>query len=126
MSFLVLNCIFYFRLMQVGDKNVIQAMIDIDETLAGMNITEGNHQEILNRQFDFSVTVMDDQNQWVLYDGYLMMYIIQKFLFTALTLSCPIPGGIFTPTFAIGAVLGQLYVSVLIKILAFFKLSSMI
>jgi len=55
-----------------------------------------------------------------MYDGFLLMYIIQKFLFTAATLSMPIPGGIFTPTFALGAVIGQLYVSILIKILAFF------
>jgi H+/Cl- antiporter ClcA len=67
-----------------------------------------------------------DQNQWVLFDGYLLLFIIQKFLFTALTLSCPVPGGIFTPTFAIGAVIGQLYVSMLIKILAFFGLTSII
>lgn len=69
---------------------------------------------------------MDDQNKWCLFDGYLVLYLIQKYFFTALTLSCPIPGGIFTPTFAIGAVAGQLYVSVLIKVLSFFGLSSMI
>ena len=63
---------------------------------------------------------------WVLYDGYLILYLIQKFLFTALTLSCAIPGGIFTPTFAIGAVFGQLYISVVIKVLAFFKMTSII
>ena len=54
------------------------------------------------------------------------MFLVMKFVFTAFTLSCPIPGGIFTPTFAIGAVLGQLYVSVLIKVLGFFELSNMI
>jgi H+/Cl- antiporter ClcA len=53
----------------------------------------------------------------------LLIYIIEKFIFTALTLSCPIPGGIFTPTFALGAVTGQLYVSVLIKIIQFFGFS---
>jgi H+/Cl- antiporter ClcA len=69
---------------------------------------------------------LSDGNKWLLYDGYLIMFLIMKFVFTALTLSCPIPGGIFTPTFAIGAALGQLYVSVLIKALAFFELSSVI
>jgi len=54
----------------------------------------------------------------MLYDTYLLLYIVQKFVFTACTLSCPIPGGIFTPTFTLGAVVGQLYVSVLIKVLA--------
>lgn len=67
-----------------------------------------------------------DGNLWLLYDGFLIMFLVMKFVFTAFTLSCPIPGGIFTPTFAIGAVLGQLYVSVLIKILGFFELSNMI
>ena len=41
-------------------------------------------------------------------------------MFTALTLSCPVPGGIFTPTFALGAVLGQLYISQMLSILQFF------
>lgn len=69
---------------------------------------------------------MDDPNKWVLYDGYCIMFIIMKFVFTALTLSCPIPGGIFTPTFAMGAVVGQLYVSVLIRVLSFFELTNVI
>lgn len=49
---------------------------------------------------------MDDPNKWGMYDGYLILFLIEKVAFTALTLSCPVPGGIFTPTFAIGAVLG--------------------
>jgi len=69
---------------------------------------------------------MDNANQWMLFDGYLVLYIIQKFLFTAMTLSCPIPGGIFTPTFAIGAVLGQLYVSLLMKVLLYFGYTDII
>lgn len=76
--------------------------------------------------FDFSRAVMEDPDVWVFYDGYLILYLLQKFLFTALTLSCDVPGGIFTPTFAIGAVFGQLYVSVVIKILAFFQIFSFI
>lgn len=63
---------------------------------------------------------------WILYNGFMIMYIVQKFLFTALTLSCPIPGGIFTPTFALGAVVGQLYVSIIIQILGFFGSSNQI
>ena len=49
---------------------------------------------------------MEDGDRWLLYDGFLIMFLVQKFFFTAFTLSCPIPGGIFTPTFALGAVLG--------------------
>ena len=62
----------------------------------------------------------------MLYDGFMVMFLIQKFLFTAWILSCPTPGGIFTPTFCMGAVLGQLYVSCLIKFLEFFEMSSVI
>jgi hypothetical protein len=63
---------------------------------------------------------MGDIKQWMMYDGYLGFYCILKFVITAITLSCTVPGGIFTPTFAIGAAFGQLYVSVLIKVLEFF------
>ena len=64
---------------------------------------------------------MNDPNQWCLYDGYMALYVVQKFIFTALTLSCSVPGGIDIPTFALGAVFGQLYVSVLLKLLDFFS-----
>ena len=49
----------------------------------------------------------------------MVMFIVQKFIATAFTLSCPVPGGIFTPTFALGAVLGQLYVASLRRVLLF-------
>ena len=49
---------------------------------------------------------MEDGNEWVLYQGYILLFLAMKMLFTALTLSMPIPGGIFTPTFAMGAVIG--------------------
>jgi H+/Cl- antiporter ClcA len=64
---------------------------------------------------------MDNINAWSLYEGYNILFFIMKFLFTALTLSCAIPGGIFTPTFCMGAVLGQIYVGFLISILGFFQ-----
>ena len=108
------------RIMQTGDKSVIGAMINIDQTLAKLNYTEENADKNLAASFEFSYNVMDDDNKWVLYEGYQIMFLVQKFIFTGLTLSCGVPGGIFTPTFAIGAVLGQLYVSVLRKTLLFF------
>lgn len=85
-----------------------------------MNLTEENADKTLAEHFDFSWDVMEKDNKWILYDGYLIMFIIMKFCFTGLTLSCAVPGGIFTPTFAIGAVVGQLYVSTVRKILIFF------
>lgn len=60
----------------------------------------------MDENFSFSYAIMEDGNKWVLYEGYIIMFLIMKMLFTALTLSCPIPGGIFTPTFAMGAVIG--------------------
>jgi len=63
---------------------------------------------------------MDNIKLWSLYEGYNIMFFIMKFTFTALTLSMAIPGGIFTPTFCMGAVLGQIYVGFLISFLGFF------
>tara|TARA_B110000285_G_C15118187_1_gene615424 strand:- start:1104 stop:1574 length:471 start_codon:yes stop_codon:yes gene_type:complete len=60
---------------------------------------------------------MDDLKKWPLYEGYNILFFVMKFVFTALTLSCPIPGGIFTPTFCMGAVLGQIYAAFLFMIL---------
>lgn len=117
----VLNIIFFLRLNQVSDKVVIQTLINIDLNLASRNLTAQNITETMMNGFSFSYAIMENPSEWVLYDGYLVMYIIQKFFFTALTLSCAVPGGIFTPTFAIGASFGQLYVSVLLKVLAFFQ-----
>jgi hypothetical protein len=57
-----------------------------------------------------------EPSEWGLYASCMLVYIIEKFIFTALTLSCPVPGGIFTPSFALGAVLGQLYVQIVMGI----------
>jgi len=85
-----------------------------------MKLTEENADRTLAEQYSFSWATMENDKKWTLYEGYQIMFIIMKFLFTGLTLSCAIPGGIFTPTFALGAVVGQLYVSVLRKTLLFF------
>ena len=73
-----------------------------------------------------SWAVASDINKWPLYDFYNILFFVMKFSFTALTLSCPIPGGIFTPTFCMGAVLGQIYVSVLLNILGQFGATDLI
>ena len=101
-------------------------MIDVDQTIAALNVTEDTFTQYLDKTQKFSYEIMEDGSKFVLYDGFLMIFLVLKFVFTALTLSCAIPGGIFTPTFAMGAVLGQLYVSILIKVLGFFGLSSWI
>lgn len=61
-----------------------------------------------------------------MYEGCMILFIVQKIIATAFTLSCPVPGGIFTPTFTIGAVFGQLYVSSLRRVLLFFGINNYI
>jgi H+/Cl- antiporter ClcA len=101
-------------------------MVDIDQTLAALGNTDANNAERINSKFELSRSVADHLHKWCLYDGYLVLFFIMKFLFTALTLSCPIPGGIFTPTFCMGAVFGQIYVSLLINVLGFFQFENVI
>jgi len=48
MAFIVLNIVFYLRLMQASDKVVINAMINMDETLAKQNMTSDNANEIIS------------------------------------------------------------------------------
>lgn len=42
MCFIVLNFIFFTRLLLPGDKAVITSLINIDETIAKLNLTEDN------------------------------------------------------------------------------------
>ena len=39
----------------------------------------------------------------------LALFTVLKFTLTALSISLPIPAGVFTPTFVLGAVFGRLY-----------------
>ena len=39
----------------------------------------------------------------------LIAYSVLKFLLTILAISCPIPSGVFTPTFVLGAAIGRMY-----------------
>lgn len=91
-----------------------------------LNYTEDNIDAKLSEKFPFSDEILEDDSQWVLYEGCMALFIVQKFIATAFTLSCQVPGGIFTPTFALGAVLGQLYVTTLRKILLFFGIKNYI
>jgi chloride channel 2 len=126
MTFLVSNAIYFTRIMQTGDKAIINSMINVDQTIAKLNVTSGSFVEYLEDNFKFGYEIMEDGDKWVLYQGYLIMYLLMKMLFTALTLSCPIPGGIFTPTFAMGAVIGQIYVNCVIAILGFFEMQDIV
>ena len=66
---------------------------------------------------------MAELDEWCLYEVYLIIYFIMKFVFTALSMSCPVPGGIFTPTFTMGAVFGQLYASLVFRILSWYDIN---
>ena len=43
----------------------------------------------------------------------LFVFLILHFLEVVFSLACPIPCGLFTPVFALGAVIGRLYGSIL-------------
>ena len=81
-------------------------MMNFDIEMAKLNLTKDTVKHALDNRFSFNYTVMGDVTKWMMYDGFLAMYVAMKFVITAITLSCAIPGGIFTPTFAIGAVFG--------------------
>jgi len=83
-------------------------MVDVDITIKNKHnlVTEGDFSKFKDENCQISHKSMEDSDIWVMCNGYLAMFLIQKFLFTLLTLSCPVPGGIFTPTFALGAVFG--------------------
>lgn len=125
-SLLVLNTTYFLRTNISTEKSIINSMINIDENLAKRNITVDDYDLYLKSKFGYNRIIMDDPDQWVYYDGYLLLFFIQKFVFTALTLSCEIPGGIFTPTIALGAVVGQLYVSAVIRFLAAYNIHNFI
>ena len=40
MGFIVMNFIYWTRLMQVADKGIIRAMIDVDITIAKKHLTD--------------------------------------------------------------------------------------
>lgn len=85
---------------------MIGSCINVDMTLAKMKLTEENADRTLADQYSFGWDTMQNDGKWTLYEGYQLIFIVMKFLFTGLTLSCGVPGGIFTPTFAMGAVIG--------------------
>ena len=127
MCFIVTSTIYLTRIMQTPDKGIIQSMIDVDRTLdihheSGRldRTSQADINKFQQSICKFDHETMHDPQLWVLCDGFMIIFLLQKFLFTALTLSCPVPGGIFTPTFALGAVLGQLYVSQVLSVLQFF------
>jgi hypothetical protein len=57
----VSSIIYSTKLLQAGDKATINAMIDIDQTIAKMNVGEGNFSKVLEEKFSFSNKVMEDQ-----------------------------------------------------------------
>ena len=112
--------------MTTTDKAVINAMINYDMHVADLNLTKEEAATELAPDNSFSARTLYDPILWQRSDLYLAIFILLKFVITALTLSCAVPGGIFTPTFCIGAVFGQLYVSKLINILAYFGIHNFI
>ena len=58
MVFLVQNIIFQTKLMQTGDKAVIRSMIDVDQTIAGLNVTSETVGAYMEDTFGFTQEVM--------------------------------------------------------------------
>lgn len=93
-------------------------MIDIDMNIGKKNLTEVDITNLWNESFQLSRAQKEvfnrDPSEWGLSCSCMFLYILLKFYFTGLTLSCPVPGGIFTPTFTLGSVVGQLYINIVI------------
>ena len=58
MVFLVQNIIFQTKLMQTGDKAIIRSMIDVDQTIAGLNVTSETVGAYMEDTFGFTQEVM--------------------------------------------------------------------
>lgn len=74
--------IFFCTIFQIGDRGIISHMFKpepLSESMSGYSIAD------------------------------LLIYSFGKYFMTIISISCPIPCGVFTPTFALGAVLGRLY-----------------
>lgn len=113
---IITNAEYFSKVTQFPDKDVIKSFVDIDWTLNNQNrtiATDENAQDYSHWDYD----EMSDITKWQFQEHYMLLYIFEKLIFTFLTLSCPVPGGIFMPIFAIGAVSGQLYCSLLLRIL---------
>lgn len=111
MGFICISIIFGTKLLTATDKAVINAMINYDMNVAEMNLTAAEAETQLAPDTTWNTATMANPALWQRYDSYNILFIIMKFVITAITLSCGVPGGIFTPTFCMGAVFGQLYVS---------------
>ena len=115
----ILSVSYETGVLMTNDVQIIKSMIDIDLNIGTMNLTEALIYENIKNP-------LQDSDSWRFYDKYLGLFIFLKILFTALTLSCPIPGGVYAPALATGAVIGQLYASVLIKVLSFYGIKNYI
>ena len=58
MAFLLSNLIYFTKLMQTGDKAIIRSMIDVDQTIAALNVTETSFPGFLSANFGFNREVM--------------------------------------------------------------------
>ena len=53
-AFIVCNFVFFTKLMQTGDKAIIRSMIDVDQTIAALNVTTTTFPLFLNDNFGFN------------------------------------------------------------------------
>ena len=89
---------------QHTDRAIIRSFFGIDNNMDSKN-------QSISDDFDedyghFDTDEMDDTVQWEYGENYMITFVLLKFVFTILSLTCNVPAGIFTPVFTIGAVFG--------------------
>ena len=77
---------FPILIIRVGDKFVVNNMFSANDLSAEESIWAAPYE-------------------W----ANLSAYIVMKYLLISLSISCPIPAGVFTPTFTLGSAIGRLF-----------------
>ena len=52
---------------------------------------------------------------WVFYEWNLALFMVVKLIVTILSLSMPVPGGVYIPVFSAGAAFGLIYQSLIYR-----------
>lgn len=58
MVLIISNFIFFTKILQTGDKAVIRTMIDVDQNIASLNLTEKTFGDYVGSHFHFSKDIM--------------------------------------------------------------------
>jgi chloride channel 2 len=103
-AFLISSIQYFTKLTQDSDRKVLKSFFGIDKNLEDKNSTISDDIDQDYNRYDYDD--LDDTERWQYGEQYMIMYIVLKFIFTFLSLSCNVPSGIFTPIYVLGAVFG--------------------